>query len=145
MICLEGNMLTFHTKVDKYKREAKELGRESWWLSWALDINKEERLKGKTVEVGRGFFETEKRRYSILDAPGHKTYVPSMIGGAAQADVGVLVISARKGEYETGFEKGGQTREHAMLAKTQGVNKLVVVINSQFQRFSLTILSWNTY
>jgi peptide chain release factor subunit 3 len=118
--------------VDKYKREAKELGRESWWLSWALDLTKEERLKGKTVEVGRGFFETEKRRYSILDAPGHKTYVPSMIGGAAQADVGVLVISARKGEYETGFEKGGQTREHAMLAKTQGVNKLVVVINSEF-------------
>ena len=52
-----------------------------------------------------------------------------MIGGASQADVGVLVISARKGEYETGFEKGGQTREHAMLAKTQGVNKLVVVVN----------------
>ncbi|KAI8628474.1 hypothetical protein F5Y19DRAFT_141517 [Xylariaceae sp. FL1651] len=115
--------------MDKYKREAKELGRETWYLSWALDLTKEERAKGKTVEVGRGFFETEKRRYSILDAPGHKTYVPSMIGGASQADVGVLVISARKGEYETGFEKGGQTREHAMLAKTQGVNKLVVVIN----------------
>ncbi|KAK4242785.1 P-loop containing nucleoside triphosphate hydrolase protein [Achaetomium macrosporum] len=115
--------------LDKYKREAKELGRETWYLSWALDLTNEERAKGKTVEVGRGFFETEKRRYSILDAPGHKTYVPHMIGGASQADVGILVISARKGEYETGFEKGGQTREHAMLAKTQGVNKLVVVIN----------------
>jgi peptide chain release factor subunit 3 len=115
--------------MDKYKREAKEAGRETWYLSWALDLTKEERSKGKTVEVGRGFFETEKRRYSILDAPGHKTFVPNMIGGAAQADVGVLVISARKGEYETGFEKGGQTREHAMLAKTQGVNKLVVVVN----------------
>jgi peptide chain release factor subunit 3 len=115
--------------MEKNKKEAKELGRETWYLSWALDLTKEERSKGKTVEVGRGFFETEKRRYSILDAPGHKTYVPSMIGGASQADVGILVISARKGEYETGFEKGGQTREHAMLAKTQGVNKLVVVIN----------------
>ena len=115
--------------MEKYKREAKEAGRESWWLSWALDLTKEERAKGKTVEVGRGFFETEKRRYSILDAPGHKTFVPNMIGGASQADVGILVISARKGEYETGFEKGGQTREHAMLAKTQGVNKLVVVVN----------------
>lgn len=52
-----------------------------------------------------------------------------MIGGASQADVGILVISARKGEYETGFEKGGQTREHAMLAKTSGVGKLVVVVN----------------
>lgn len=115
--------------MEKNKKEAKEMGRETWYLSWALDLTKEERSKGKTVEVGRGYFETEKRRYSILDAPGHKTYVPHMIGGASQADVGILVISARKGEYETGFEKGGQTREHAMLAKTQGVNKLVVVIN----------------
>ncbi|KAG5982431.1 translation termination factor GTPase eRF3 [Claviceps digitariae] len=115
--------------MDKYKREAKDLGRESWYLSWVMDLTKEERSKGKTVEVGRGFFETEKRRYSILDAPGHKTYVPNMIGGASQADVGILVISARKGEYETGFERGGQTREHAMLAKTQGVNKLIVAIN----------------
>ncbi|KAF7559086.1 hypothetical protein G7046_g5080 [Stylonectria norvegica] len=115
--------------MDKHRKEAKDLGRESWYLSWVMDLTKEERTKGKTVEVGRGFFETEKRRYSILDAPGHKTYVPSMIGGASQADVGILVISARKGEYETGFERGGQTREHAMLAKTQGVNKLVVVIN----------------
>jgi peptide chain release factor subunit 3 len=115
--------------LDKYKRESKEAGRESWFLSWVLDLNKEERAKGKTVEVGRGFFETAARRYSILDAPGHKTFVPNMIGGASQADVGVLVISARKGEYETGFEKGGQTREHAILAKTQGVNKLVVVVN----------------
>lgn len=115
--------------MDKYKKEAKDLGRESWYLSWVMDLNKEERTQGKTIEVGRGFFETEKRRYSILDAPGHKTYVPNMIGGASQADVGILVISARKGEYETGFERGGQTREHAMLAKTQGVNKLIVVIN----------------
>ncbi|KAF7944014.1 hypothetical protein EAE96_010424 [Botrytis aclada] len=115
--------------MEKNKKEAKEMGRETWYLSWALDLTKEERSKGKTVEVGRAHFETEKRRYSILDAPGHKTYVPSMIGGASQADVGILVISARKGEYETGFEKGGQTREHAMLAKTQGVNKLIVVIN----------------
>lgn len=115
--------------MEKNKKEAKEMGRETWYLSWALDLTKEERSKGKTVEVGRGYFETEKRKYSILDAPGHKTYVPHMIGGASQADVGILVISARKGEYETGFEKGGQTREHAMLAKTQGVNKLIVVIN----------------
>jgi peptide chain release factor subunit 3 len=115
--------------MDKFKREAKEAGRESWYLSWALDLTREERSKGKTVEVGRAYFETEKRRYTVLDAPGHKNYVPSMIGGASQADVGILVISARKGEYETGFEKGGQTREHAVLAKTQGVNKLIVVIN----------------
>ncbi|OLN95980.1 Eukaryotic peptide chain release factor GTP-binding subunit [Colletotrichum chlorophyti] len=115
--------------MEKYKKEARELGNPSWYLSWVMDLNKEERSQGKTIEVGRGYFETEVRRYSILDAPGHKTYVPNMIGGASQADVGILVISARKGEYETGFERGGQTREHAMLAKTQGVNKLIVAIN----------------
>ncbi|BFZ56538.1 translation termination factor GTPase eRF3 [Savitreella phatthalungensis] len=115
--------------VDKFRREAAEMGRESWVYSWALDSTKQERSKGITVEVGRAHFETDKRAYSILDAPGHKSFVPNMIGGASQADVGVLVISARSGEYEAGFEKGGQTREHAILAKTQGVNKLIVVIN----------------
>lgn len=115
--------------VDKYEREAKEAGRQGWYLSWVMDTNKEERNDGKTIEVGKAYFETEKRRYTILDAPGHKMYVSEMIGGASQADVGILVISARKGEYETGFEKGGQTREHALLAKTQGVNKIIVVVN----------------
>lgn len=52
-----------------------------------------------------------------------------MITGVAQADVGVLVISARKGEFEAGFERSGQTREHALLAKTLGVKKLIIVIN----------------
>ncbi|TIA93424.1 hypothetical protein E3P99_00157 [Wallemia hederae] len=115
--------------LEKYEKDAKEAGRESWYLSWALDSTPQEREKGKTVEVGRAFFETEKRRYTILDAPGHKGYVPSMISGAAQADVAVLVISARKGEFETGFEKGGQTREHVVLAKTAGVQKMIVVVN----------------
>ncbi|XP_061175477.1 eukaryotic peptide chain release factor GTP-binding subunit ERF3A-like [Saccostrea echinata] len=115
--------------LEKYEREAKEKNRESWYLSWALDTNLEEREKGKTVEVGRAFFETENKHFTILDAPGHKSFVPNMIGGASQADLAVLVISARKGEFETGFERGGQTREHAMLVKTAGVRHLIVVIN----------------
>uniref|UniRef100_A0A6P7GR58 Eukaryotic peptide chain release factor GTP-binding subunit n=1 Tax=Diabrotica virgifera virgifera TaxID=50390 RepID=A0A6P7GR58_DIAVI len=115
--------------LEKYEREAREKSRESWYLSWALDTNQEERDKGKTVEVGRAFFETEKKHFTILDAPGHKSFVPNMIGGAAQADLAVLVISARKGEFETGFDRGGQTREHAMLAKTAGVKYLVVLVN----------------
>ncbi|KAJ2161396.1 translation termination factor GTPase eRF3 [Coemansia sp. RSA 552] len=131
---LGGNILVLTDMVDKramekIEREAKEAGRETWYLSWALDTNQEERAEGKTVECGRAFFETKRRRYTILDAPGHKNFVPSMLGGAAQADVAVLVISARKGEFETGFERGGQTREHAILAKTSGVSRLIVVIN----------------
>jgi peptide chain release factor subunit 3 len=131
---LSGNILYLTDNVDKrtierYEREAKELNRESWFLAFIMDTNEEERAKGITVEVGKAHFETAIKRYTILDAPGHKNYVPNMIQGASQADVGVLVISARKGEFETGFERGGQTREHAMLAKTLGVTYLVVVIN----------------
>ncbi|KAH9983837.1 P-loop containing nucleoside triphosphate hydrolase protein [Russula vinacea] len=110
-----GNILFLCGMVDKRTME-------NWYLSWALDSTPLERSKGKTVEIGRAYFETTARRYTILDAPGHKTYVPSMISGAAQADIALLVISARKGE-------GGQTREHIMLVKTAGVNKVVVVIN----------------
>merc|ERR1711953_487821 len=80
--------------LEKYERESKEKNRESWALSWCIDTNDEERDKGKTVEYGKAFFETEKKHFAIL------------------------IISARKGEFETGFEKGGQTREHAMLVKT---------------------------
>eukprot|EP00667_Euglena_gracilis_P004224 EG_transcript_4245 len=115
--------------LEKFEREAKQKNRESWKYAWAMDIGDEERDKGKTHETGTGYFETKNRRYTILDAPGHKAFVPSMIGGACQADVGILVISARKGEFETGFERGGQTREHAVLAKTAGVRHLIIVIN----------------
>ncbi len=131
---LSGNILYLTDNVDKrtierYEREAKERNRESWFLAFIMDTNEEERAKGKTVEVGRAQFSTEQKRYTILDAPGHKNYVPNMIMGASQADIAVLVISARKGEFETGFDRGGQTREHALLAKTLGVSYLVVVIN----------------
>lgn len=131
---LSGSILYIMGQVDartieRYEREAKQRNRESWFLAFIMDTSEEERAKGKTVEVGRAHFETTTNRYTILDAPGHKNYVPNMITGASQADVGILVISARKGEFETGFEKGGQTREHALLAKTLGVQYLIVVIN----------------
>lgn len=129
-----GNILYLTDNVDKrsierYEKEAKERNRDSWFLAFIMDTNEEERAKGITVEVGKARFETALKRYTILDAPGHKNYVPNMIQGASQADVGMLVISARKGEFETGFDRGGQTREHAMLARTLGVSYLVVVVN----------------
>ena len=115
--------------LEKYEKEAKEIGRDSWFYSWSLDTDQNERDKGKTVEVGRAGFETEKKRFTILDAPGHAGFVPNMITGTAQADVAILVISARRGEFETGFEKKGQTREHAILVKTAGIKHIVVLVN----------------
>lgn len=94
-----------------------------------MDDSKEEKAKGKTVEVGRALFNTNSKRYTIFDAPGHKNYVPNMIMGAACADIGGLVISARKGEFEAGFDRDGQTREHAQLAISLGIQKLVVIVN----------------
>ena len=94
-----------------------------------MDINEEEKAKGKTVEIGRACFDTQKKRYTLFDAPGHKNYVPNMIMGAALADFGALVISAKKGEFEAGFDMDGQTREHVQLAKSLGIQKLVMLIN----------------
>ena len=115
--------------MEKYEREAKAKHRESWKFAWCMDTTDEERAKGKTQECGRGTFETEQKNYTILDAPGHKNFVPHMIGGASQADIAVLVISVRKGEFEAGFDRGGQSREHAVLSKTAGVKMLIVLIN----------------
>jgi len=115
--------------VEKYKEEAKSKNRESWWLAYVMDENEEEKAKGKTVEIGRANFDTPKKRWTIFDAPGHKNYVPNMIMGAALADYGALVISAKKGEFEAGFDGDGQTREHVQLAKSLGISKLVIVVN----------------
>lgn len=115
--------------IEKYQIEAKEKGRDSWWLAYVMDVSDDEKAKGKTVEVGRAHFDTDHKRYTIFDAPGHKNYVPDMIMGAACADIGGLVISARKGEFEAGFEREGQTREHAQLAISLGIQKLVIIVN----------------
>ena len=127
-------MLLLSNQVDlnelkRYELEAKEKNRESWYLAYIMDQGEEERAKGKTVEVGKAHFETKTKRFTIIDAPGHKNYVPNMIAGTSQADVGALVISAKMGEFESGFEKGGQTREHALLAKSIGIRHLIVLIN----------------
>lgn len=127
-ILLKTGMIDERT-IEKYQRLAKANNRESWFMAYITDETEEERERGKTVEVGKAFFQTPTKRYTILDAPGHQSYVPNMLMGACQADFAGLVISAKMGEFESGFEGEGRTREHALLAKSLGVTKLVVIIN----------------
>ena len=129
-----GNILVLTGKVEdeelrRYEQEAKEKDRESWMMAYVMDINEEERAKGKTVEVGKATFDLDTKRYTILDCPGHRNYVPNMIAGATQADVAALVVSAKSGEFEAGFERGGQTMEHTILARYLGSEYLVIIVN----------------
>lgn len=131
---IAGNILVLTGMVDertleKNRLEAIQNKKESWYLSYSLDINKEEREKGKTVEIGKAFFKTENKRYTILDAPGHSGFLPNLLLGACHADYVGLVISAKAGEFEAGFEKSGSTKEHSLLAKSLGVTKIIVIIN----------------
>ncbi|TFG13429.1 translation elongation factor EF-1 subunit alpha [Candidatus Thorarchaeota archaeon] len=112
-----------------HKAEAEKLGRPSWAWAFALDRLKEERERGLTIDIAFFKFLTDKFYYTIIDAPGHKDFIKNMITGASQADVALLVVSAKKGEFEAGIGPGGQTKEHAYLAKTLGVDNLIVCIN----------------
>jgi len=115
--------------IEKFEKEAQEMGKGSFKYAWVLDKLKAERERGITIDIALWKFETEKRHYTIIDAPGHRDFIKNMITGTSQADVAVLIIASPNGEFEAGISKDGQTREHALLAYTLGVKQMIVCAN----------------
>ena len=142
--------------IEKFEKEAQEMGKGSFKYAWVLDKLKAERERGITIDIALWKFETSKFYVTIIDAPGHRDFIKNMITGTSQvrtllklqkllesctfyllicsvlwpqADCAVLIVAAGTGEFEAGISKNGQTREHALLAYTLGVKQLIVGVN----------------
>lgn len=130
-------------EMQKAEREAEEVGRAvgasmvSFKFAFLMDEREDERKRGVTINIKRREFETKNYSFILVDAPGHRDFIKNWITGANIADAAVLFAPARPGEFETSVASSleskeripGQTREHAYLCKSFGVEKLVVAIN----------------
>jgi len=115
--------------IEKYEKEAADMGKASFKYAWVLDKLKAERERGITIDITLWKFETPASVITIIDAPGHRDFIKNMITGTSQADAAILMIDSTTGGFEAGISKDGQTREHALLAFTLGVKQMIVACN----------------
>jgi len=115
--------------IEKFEKEAQDLGKGSFKYAWVLDKLKAERERGITIDIALWKFETPRYYVTIIDAPGHRDFIKNMITGTSQADCAVLVVACGTGEFEAGISKNGQTREHALLAYTLGIRQMIIACN----------------
>jgi len=108
--------------IETYRKEAEAKGKGSFEFAWVMDSLKEERERGITIDIAHRRFDTDKYYFTVVDCPGHRDFVKNMITGASQADAALLVVAAPDGVME-------QTKEHVFLARTLGINQLIVGIN----------------
>jgi len=109
-------------EMRKLEEEAEEKGKETFEFAFAMDNLKEERERGVTIDLRHQEFDSDNYYFTMIDAPGHRDFIKNMITGAAQADAGILVVAADDGIQP-------QTKEHSYLAKTLGIEQLVVAVN----------------
>jgi elongation factor 1-alpha len=123
-------------EMQKLRDEADRLGKGSFAFAFYMDRQKEERERGVTIQCTTKEFFTETKHFTVIDAPGHRSFIKNMITGASQADVALIMIPA-DGNFTTAIARGnaktgevqGQTRQHSLLINLLGVKQIIVGVN----------------
>lgn len=110
----------------KMEEIAKQMGKESFSYAFFMDTQKEERERGITIKCTTKEFYTQTKHYTIVDAPGHQSFIKNMLSGASQCDICLLLVPA-DGNFAAAIE--GQSKQHALLANLLGIKQIIVGIN----------------